>query len=95
MKRRLLLLASSVFGALSGCETATMDYGVWETGEYNGYSDYTGWAYDDIDNDGFDESEDCDDTDPAVNPDAEEVCDDGIDNDCDDLTDEDDVEDCQ
>ena len=29
---------------------------------------------------------DCDDTDPAVNPDAEEVCLDGVDNDCDVLT---------
>jgi len=32
---------------------------------------------------------DCDDTDPAVNPDAKEVCDDVIDNDCDDEIDED------
>jgi hypothetical protein len=29
------------------------------------------------------DDEDCDDTDGTVNPDAEEVCDDGIDNDCD------------
>ena len=33
---------------------------------------------------------DCDDTDPNVNPGAEEICDDSIDNDCDGLTDEDD-----
>jgi len=37
---------------------------------------------------------DCDDTDPSVNPDAEEVCDDGIDNDCNGLTDHEDAEAC-
>ncbi len=37
----------------------------------------------DTDDDGFGVSADCDDTDPAVNPDADEVCEDGIDNDCD------------
>ena len=33
--------------------------------------------------------EDCDDSDPAINPDAEEICDE-IDNDCDELIDDDD-----
>jgi len=50
----------------------------------------------DID-EGFDEDgdgytscgDDCDDTDSTVNPDAEEVCDDSVDNDCDGDTDED------
>ncbi|MBN93288.1 MAG: hypothetical protein CL928_04340 [Deltaproteobacteria bacterium] len=37
----------------------------------------------DADEDGFSEDEDCDDDDASVNPDAEEVCDDAIDNDCD------------
>ena len=37
---------------------------------------------------------DCDDTDPAVNPDADEVCDDDLDNDCDGLTDYEDEDDC-
>jgi len=41
----------------------------------------------DLDADGFDDAAcggvDCDDSDPALNPDAEEVCDDGLDNDCD------------
>ncbi|MCO4744960.1 MAG: putative metal-binding motif-containing protein [Proteobacteria bacterium] len=41
----------------------------------------------DADSDGFNATEDCDDTDPAVNPAANEVCDDTIDNDCDGDTD--------
>jgi hypothetical protein len=39
----------------------------------------------DADGDGFETGEDCDDTDPAVNPDAAEVCGDGVDNNCDGL----------
>ncbi len=41
----------------------------------------------DEDGDGYGVSTDCDDTDAAVNPDAEEVCD-GVDNNCDGETDE-------
>ncbi|MGR3309780.1 MAG: MopE-related protein [Candidatus Brocadiales bacterium] len=44
----------------------------------------------DADGDGFIASpcgDDCDDTDPAVNPGATESCDDGVDNDCDGLVD--------
>jgi predicted outer membrane repeat protein len=40
----------------------------------------------DADQDGFSAQQDCDDTDPAVNPLAEEICD-GIDNNCDGRTD--------
>jgi lysyl endopeptidase len=43
----------------------------------------------DGDNDGFCVSDgDCDDADPAINPGASEVCDDGVDNNCNDLLDE-------
>ena len=48
----------------------------------------------DFDEDGFDNLVDCNDMDPAVYPDAEEICDDTIDNDCDTLIDGDD-DDCQ
>ncbi|HJN77877.1 MAG TPA: MopE-related protein [Myxococcota bacterium] len=41
----------------------------------------------DVDGDGFDVTEDCDDNDPAVNPQAVEICDD-IDNDCNDEVDD-------
>ena len=42
----------------------------------------------DDDLDGFSEDEgDCDDANPEVRPDAEEVCGDGIDNDCDSIAD--------
>lgn len=37
----------------------------------------------DVDGDGFSPPQDCDDTDPNVNPSAAENCEDGIDNDCD------------
>ena len=50
-----------------------------EEGE-NGTDDTGTWA--DDDGDGFDASVDCDDADPAINPDADELCDD-VDNDCD------------
>lgn len=54
--------------------------------------DDTGTAMD-LDGDGFYTPEDCDDADSAVNPEAIEVCDDTIDNDCDGKIDADD-EDC-
>ena len=44
----------------------------------------------DSDGDGWVDSEDCAPSDASISPDAEEICD-GVDNDCDGLTDEDDV----
>jgi len=46
-------------------------------------------AFPDNDKDGFDQRTDCDDTDPAIHPEADEVCDE-VDNDCDELVDVDD-----
>ena len=43
----------------------------------------------DGDFDGFEVPDDCDDTDPLIHPDADEVCGDGIDNNCDGYIDDD------
>ncbi len=55
-----------------------------------GISLMTMYVEHDEDGDGWTADQDCDDGDPAVHPDADEICDDGIDNDCDGLRDEDD-----
>ncbi len=50
-----------------------------------------GFAGVDLDGDGFAAPEDCDDNDPAINPDAAELCN-GVDDDCDGTIDEDAVD---
>ena len=53
-----------------------------------------GVPVEDGDGDGYYPDGDCDDSDPDVHPDADEICDDGVDNDCDGATDGADV-DCE
>ncbi len=75
---------------LSACYGAPIpDYKL-ETADTNDTS-----ASIDADGDSFTSDVDCDDTDAAINPGAEEICDDLLDNDCDDLVDAEDTEDCQ
>ncbi len=53
----------------------------------------TGWGTADTDGDGYTRDEgDCNDGDPDINPGVREICDDGIDNDCDLALDFDDPE---
>ena len=77
--------ASGTEGGLTSTST-----GAGATGGSTGSNTNTGMGVDG-DMDGYLDDVDCDDDDPEVNPAATEVCD-GVDNDCDDLTDEPDAE---
>ena len=63
--------------ALAACS----DKGDDSSGGGGGGDDSNPPGNEDADNDGFDVTEDCNDADAAINPDAAEVCD-GVDNDC-------------
>lgn len=72
MRRCLPLLSALLLPTLlAGCPASTCDTGSDEC-------DTT-----DADADGYGANVDCDDADGSVNPGATEVCDDGVDNDCD------------
>jgi len=62
----------------AGFDMGAYEYPVCLDGDLDGYGDGACGGYD------------CDDTDPGINPGAEEVCDNGTDDDCDDLADGDD-----
>ena len=81
MKRILLKSFGLAAGMAMGCfEKATPVYGVVDTGYVEHDDDGDGWPLD----------EDCDDGSADIHPEAEEICDDGVDNDCDDAVDADD-----
>ncbi len=63
-------------------------------GYYKDSGDTSDTGITDMDMDGFDSDVDCNDADPAIHPEAEEICDDTVDNDCDELIDALDVDDC-
>lgn len=61
------------------------------------YADDTGstvYTQPDEDGDGYPESDDCNDLDASINPDAIEICDNEVDDDCDELIDAMDTDDC-
>ena len=73
-------------GGADGGSIDSGDPGI-DTGDDTGGGD-DGEAVLDADGDGFTVVDDCDDTNPAVNPAAVEICDDGLDNDCDGVADD-------
>ncbi len=50
----------------------------------------SGWVGDDADQDGVSDESDCAPEDPTIHPGADEICNDGVDNDCDEMVDADD-----
>jgi hypothetical protein len=71
--------ASVYSGAAENCDNGTDD----NCDSLVDYNDGDCRGYVDSDGDGYAASTDCDDSDASVHPGAEEVCDDGLDQDCD------------
>lgn len=78
----MLTLLLACGGDDSGVLTSTW----WADADGDGFGDPAAAVSEEVAPDGYvDNAEDCDDTDPAVFPGAEEVCDDEVDQDCDGL----------
>jgi serine protease len=84
--------ADSVYQALTSTALDLNSTGYDSTSGYGLVQAYSALTYDgsctDADGDGYCIDSDCDDNDASVNPGSSEVCDDGIDNNCDGTVDE-------
>jgi hypothetical protein len=81
-RRRIAEVEVEVYAEVGRCGGYPIQ--AYVNGTLFGHVDYTTWALDEADMDGWSvDAGDCDDTDPAINPCAEDIPLDGIDQDCD------------